>query len=164
MTNPNLNENLQSIEYTGVLNDYQLSGNDYEGEKFGLTIYDHLNSHQNFLYSRVLSGLNIYEPQEIKAMHWKKRKKILKTQKKAKNILNLWRQRIINMMTTKFFQDVFPKAEITKYITETDDYVDALHETDDLDFKLFGITEKNIIDLLITESLLPKNFYQLKTL
>lgn len=150
-----------NVEYNGIMSDYQITGNTFNGKKIGLVVHNGLNNYQNFLYNRVMFGLSVYTQDEIANMHWEKRKRIVKVQKRAKEVLNVWKQQLVNAMTANFFTKMFPKTEFTKYFVSTVKDADPkLNNT--LDFKLLGVTKKDIVNKLISEGVLPSNFYQLK--
>jgi hypothetical protein len=152
---------VQSVEYNGVMSDYQIAGNNLNGKKVGLVVHNSLNNYQNFLYNRAMFGLSVYTKDEIHKMPWEKRKSIVNMQKKAKRTLNIWKQQMVNTTITKFFEKVFPKTEFTAYFTKT------MHEIDPefnctIDIKMLGITKKDIVTKLIKEGILPSDFYTLK--
>lgn len=149
-----------NLEYNGNYSEYQLSGNNLNGKKYGLD--SQLNNYQIFLYNRVLFGLSVYSQEEIKEMHWEKRKRIIKVHKRAKELLNVWKQQIVNSWSTAFFQAIFPKTEFTEYFVKTAADTDKDYSPK-ISFKELSITKKQIIEKLIQEGILPANFYQLKT-
>jgi hypothetical protein len=151
-----------NVEYNGIMSDYQITGNTLNGKKVGLVIHNGLNNYQNFLYNRVMFGLSVYTQDEISNMHWEKRKRIVKVQKRAKEVLNVWKQQLVNMMTANFFTKMFPKTEFTKYFVSNIDNTDPKLNCI-VDFKALGITKKEIVTKLISEGILPSNFYQLKS-
>jgi len=147
-----LNNN-NNINYNGNLKNYQLNSSNtqiYEIDKF--------NKYQNFLYKRALYGLNMFEENEIKKMHWQKRKRIIKVHKKAQNALNLYKQEKTNRYTKEFFK-LFHKSKLCKELIE--DFIDPNY-INDLDFKSLKISKEDIVKIFIKNSVLPKNFYKLK--
>lgn len=150
-----------NVEYNGIMSEYQLTGNTLDGKKVGLVVHNPMNNYQNFLYNRVMFGLSVYTQDEIQDMHWEKRKRIVKMQKKAKRVLNIWKQQIVNVMTARFFQRKFPKTEFAEYFVRTVEEVDPDFNCT-VDFKQLGITKREIVTKLIQEGVLPSNFYQLK--
>ncbi len=147
--------------YKGKHSQYQVSGNNLNGKKYSLVEYTALNNVQTFLYNRALFGLSVYTQDEIKEMHWEKRKRILKVHKRTQTALNTWKQQVTNAINSKIITTLFPKS------TFANDFAGAIEETDPdfinkLSFKQLGISKKSIIDKLIREGILPANFYQLK--
>lgn len=160
------NNNRNSIQqskqdYTGKYSEYQLSGNSFNGKKYGLVEYTHLNNTQNFLYQRALYGLSIYPPEEVKNMHWEKKKRIIKVHKRAQTVINVWKQQIVNAISTRIFETYFPKTEFTAFMVKTAADTDPEH-INKISFKTLGIKRKSVIDKLILEKVLPINFYELK--
>lgn len=148
--------------YTGKLGEYQLKGNTHNGSNYTLKHSSQLNDYQIFLYNRALFGLSVYTQEEIKNMHWEKRKRIEKKHRRTRVILNLWKQQIANKFSTQFFKQLFPNMEITKYLEQTTNEVDV-NFTSHISFKTLGITKKDIVKKLIVEDILPTDFYELKT-
>jgi len=124
---------------------------------------DPYNSRQNFLYKRALIGVGVYSDTEIKEMSNDKLKRINKIHRKTQVILNLWKQEMLisktNQMLIKVFGDfkyAFLAKEIVDNKTIDKDFICTLS------FKDLGITKSQIINRLITEKILPKNFHELK--
>lgn len=122
---------------------------------------DAFNSYQNFLYKRAMFGLSVYSPEELSTMNADKKQRVAKVHQRCQLVLNLWKQQITNHLTNKIFERIFPKSEFSKlfyvkYKDATDpDFVNVLS------FKDLGITKEIIVDKLIREGILPKNFYSL---
>lgn len=150
-------------EYTGNYMNYQLYGSHPEGKRYGNVIYTTFNNQQAMLYNRALYGLAMYTEQEIKEMHWEKRKRIMKVHKRAKSVLNIWKQEITNKITTAFFSAIFPKTEFAIHFEKTERETDPLF-VNRLSFRDLGISKAQIILKLIEEAILPPNFYELKPL
>jgi hypothetical protein len=160
-TKQNARPEVRGVEYNGMMSEYQLTGNTLNGEKVGLVIHTSMNNYQNFLYNRAMFGLSVYTQEEINSMHWEKRKRIVKVQKKTRMVLNVWKQQLANMISAAFFKKLFPKTDMAAYLIETVNEIDPeLNGT--LDFKMLGITKKQIVGRLIMEGVLPANFYELK--
>ena len=70
-----INKRKERYEYYGLLEQYQLYP-----DKFNTVNYKKLNPEQHFLFKRVLHGLKVYKPEEVKKLHWDKRKRITKVQ------------------------------------------------------------------------------------
>ncbi len=120
----------------------------------------HLSEYQNFIYKRAMYGLKMYSDEEIKAMHWQKRKRIKKVHTRTQTILNLWKQSRIVEITNSIF-GLFHKSVLAH------DLIELYSNTDseficNLTFKDLGITKTDIIDKMLSEGLLPYNFYELK--
>lgn len=145
--------------YSGILGKRQIEGNSYNGKKYQIMIHHSLNNYQTFLVNRALFGLKVYSEEEIIAMDWKVKKKIIYKQKRAHKSINILKQEVINLFTNSFFKKFFPKAVVTQQlekIVDTDETYNC-----NLKFKSLGITPLQIVDRLISEKILPPNFYQL---
>lgn len=155
----NKQSRVQPTQYTGKLSEYQLYGRpnqrfvDYERDEF--------TSYQNFLYKRALFGLSVYSADELSKMHWDKKKRIQKVHSRTQNLLNLWKQEIVNSTVNKIFSTVFHHSTLAKDIVEkfgsdTDpSYISRVN------FKDLGIDKKQVVTKLIKEKILPANFYEL---
>ena len=143
---------------TANLESYQMNGTS-NSKRYSKIEYVFLNDYQNFLYNRAMFGLSVYNTEEIKEMHWEKKKRIVKVHRRTQKTLNLWKQSITNNICNNFFKHFFPN---TRFIDVT--YQDTSEEfVNKTSFKSLGINKIEIINKLITEGLLPVNFYQLKT-
>lgn len=152
-----MNKENKKQDYTGQYSEYQQNGN----KRYNIIEYTSMNNTQNFLYNRALFGLSIYQPEELKEMHWEKKKRIMKVYQRAQTVLNVWKQQVVNGISTKFFIMYFPKTEFTKFMVATNADTDAEY-VNKLSFKTLGISRKMVIDKLIEEKILPVDFYQLK--
>lgn len=147
--------------YVGKYSDQQTNGNSYQGKTYGTNDHNSLNNYQNFLYNRALFGLSVYSEEELKAMRWDKRQRITKVHKRAQSVLNIWKQQIINTISTEFFVKLFPKSPITQKFIETTNDTDPGY-INRMSFKSLHITKSQIISKLVAEKVLPVNFYELK--
>lgn len=148
-----------NYDYKGMLGEQQLYGSSHHGKRYGTVVHTMFNNYQNFLYNRALFGLSVYSQDDIKQMHWDKRKRIIKVHKRAQQTLNLWKQEINNLRIAKLFNEWFPKSRITPVIVEP--FSDPSYICK-MTFKDFGITKDAITQKLILEGILPKDFYELK--
>jgi len=150
---------VQPTEYSGKLSEYQLYGN--PSQRFVEYERDEFNAYQNFLYKRALFGLSVYSAEELSIMHWDKKKRIQKVHLRTQNVLNLWKQEIINstvnkIFSTLFFHSSFAKDMVEKFGNDTDpNYISKVN------FKELGIDKRQIVTKLIQEKILPVNFYEL---
>lgn len=122
---------------------------------------DPYNAYQNFLYNRALFGLKVYEKPELDTMHWDKKKRIIKVHKRTQMLLNIWKQKITIELTNYLFKDRFPDSYITKDLVEKHGEVDP-DFVNDIPFKLLKISKDDIVEKLIEEGVLPRNFKELK--
>jgi hypothetical protein len=150
------------FEYKGKLEEFQQRGSENNGKRYMEYEIDPFNQYQNFLYKRALFGLKIYTPEELDIMKKEKRARINKIQRKSQRILNVYKQEIVNKLTNNIFQRYFPNSPITKALMGEFNFTDAEH-VNTLDFKELGISKEHIVNRLIQEKVLPKNFYDLKS-
>lgn len=119
-----------------------------------------LTKYQNHLYQRALFGLSVFTQEEIKTMHHKKRKRIMKVHKRTKQLINSWKQELVIAMSNKLFTDIFPKSEFTKELL-SDSEIDPTISCK-ISFKTLKIEKVAVIQKLLCEGILPENFYTLK--
>lgn len=154
----NENKKPQSIIYQGRLSDYQLHGDfmsryvDYEKDPF--------SPYQNFLYKRALFGLAVYSPDELKHMHSGKRKRIIKVHERTQNVLNLWKQDLCNKMVNSLYNEIFYHSSLIKDLVENFSEIDPQIKSK-VDFKGLGISKREIVNKLISEKVLPVDFYNM---
>lgn len=117
--------------------------------------------HQNFLYNRALYGLSIYTPEEVVIMLPEKRKRIIRLYKKTQKIINLWKQEIVNILANKIFTDIFPDMEFTKCLVEYYGTAGDPEYINNMSFKKLKISKEQVINKLIDNKILPKNFNEL---
>lgn len=147
--------------YSGNLSDQQLHGNNFRGRKYGKVEYEHFTDYQNFLYNRALFGLSVYSPEELKDMRWDKQKRIMKVHKRAQKVLNIWKQCIVNELSTYLFKTLFPSTPFTETLIKSTTEVDPKY-VNRMSFKTLRITKVQIVNKLIKEGILPPDFYTLK--
>lgn len=114
---------------------------------------------QNFLYKRAMMGLKLYTPEEIESMHWQKRVRIQKVYKRTQQVLNLWKQELVNNWTNRLFKTLFPKSALITELVEGSFIDPAFKNT--ISFDDLGITKEKIIAKLHNEGVLPSDFYSL---
>jgi len=153
----------QKYEYRGSLEDFQLYGSQINDKKYAEYEIDPYNQYQNFLYKRALFGLRMYSPEEIQQMTDVRRSRIVKLHKKAQKVLNLYKQETVNTFTNNLFIKLFPNSPITKALVGELNFTDSEY-VNKMDFKVLGISKECIINRLIKEKILPKNFYELKSI
>jgi len=151
-------------EYKGKLSQQQREGNKHKGKRYMSYEQDGFSKYQNLLYKRALFGLSAYPVDEIKAMGWEKKKRIKKVNARAQDTLNAFKQAVTNAKVNRFFEEVFPGCNLTKQLQK-----DSLNEYDPefkntLSLKDLGITKQSVVDLFISEGILPRNFYEVKKL
>ncbi len=149
----------QKVNYTGRLQSYQLYGSNNSKMEFER---DPFNAYQNFLYKRALFGLSVYQEVELSKMHKDKKKRIVKVHQRAQQVLNIWKQQLTNQWAAALMGKFFHHSSLVKEFTEN--VADAIDPDyiSNLEFKSLGIDKKDIVNKLIEEKVLPKDFYTLK--
>ncbi len=137
------------------IKDYQL----YAGKTYIEYEQDKYSAYQNYLYKRALYGLDAIEQKELVTMCSKKKQRIINVYKRAQSILNIAKQKATIHYTNLLFKTFFPKSPFTQLLlgeTETDEKF-----KNTLTFKDLNISKDDIINIFITEGVLPKNFLSL---
>ena len=147
---------------------YQTSGYEYQILELPLDsgVYQ---EHQDILLHRALFGLQVYEREEVKAMHWEKKRRIKKVHARTTGILNIWKQELTIKYTTPIFDFILKNtSDRTKnkpgvnFLTNIRDCKDTDPEMENpFTFRELGITKDQIIDKLIEHRILPKHFREL---
>jgi hypothetical protein len=153
-----LSRRIERYQYLGILEEYQLHPpsliNSFE--------YSKLNPYQHFLFKRVLHGLNVYKPEEVKKLHWDKRRRISKVWKRGQREINAWKQTLCNKRINAYLRKTFPHSPMALAIADVpaeetlDDYKNTLT------FKDLGINYEDIVLKFMSVGLLPNNFFTLK--
>ena len=118
--------------------------------------YTTLSQVQFKMFKHVMVGLDMYTPQELYAMNSSKKAKIFKRHKQAQAMLNLWKQELTNNFTSRLLSGLFPNSQLIKELAS--DKSTSNKYTNTLAFKDLGISKTDIINKLIQENFLPKNF------
>ena len=123
---------------------------------------DAFNAYQNFLYKRAMFGLGVYGKEELEKMRPEKKARIKKVHARCQHVINIWKQQICNELTNKLLSKMFPKRELAQlfFVKHKDATDPGFMNT--LNFKDLGISKKQVVDKLILEGVLPKDFYSLK--
>lgn len=122
---------------------------------------DAFNAYQNFLYKRALFGLGVYDKEEVGRMRPEKKARIQKVHARCQHVLNIWKQELCNDFTNRLLASLFPKRELAQlFFVKHKDSTDAGFLCT-LNFKDLGISKKQVVDKLILEGVLPKDFYSL---
>lgn len=156
-------DNQSRSHYNNVFTDFQSLGEyikNKDGKKSYTQMQNEYSEYQNFLYKRALFGLKMYSEEEIKNMHWQKRKRIKKVHKRTQEELNKWKQARIIEITNKIFS-LFHNSKIAK------DFIDTYSEPDPTyicrtPLRDLGIRKEDVIDRLLDKGILPHNFRTLK--
>lgn len=141
---------LQELVYSGKLEAKQFAN------KSIVVNYSKLSPVQEELYKRCIMGLDLYTPQELYAMNSAKKNKIFKRHKAVQQMLNLWKQELTIEKTNSWLKTLFPKSELINDICNETSVSKKFINT--LSFKELGLKRSDVIEKLITENFLPKNF------
>ena len=148
----------ERYHYYGLLTEYQL----HPPSIVNSLSYAKLNPYQHFLFKRVLHGLKVYKPEEVRKLHWDKKRRITKVWKRGQREINAWKQMICNKKINAYLSKTFKHSPLAQYIAnipaeETlDDY------TNTMTFKELGITYEDVILKFMSLGLLPRNYLTLK--
>lgn len=149
----------ERTHYTGVYNDFKTMGTTISIRSSIHPIEKEYSEYQDFLYKRIVLGLSMYTPEEVSNMHWQKRNRIVKVQKRAWKEINLWKQSRIIEITNKIFS-LFHHSPVANQLisdfSESDSNFDCK-----LSFKELKVNKDTVIDLLLAKGLLPANFHRL---
>lgn len=122
---------------------------------------DEFNNYQNKLYKQALFGISNYSQEEIKKLSYQEQNKIVKMNRKAQSVLNIWKQELCNNIINSLFKSLFPNSPVTKELTEEFGSVVDANYKNFLTFKQLGVSKKEIVIKLIKHDVLPKNFFEL---
>lgn len=156
-----LGKRADKFQYTGKLEDFQLHGAQVNGKKYISYEAGPFNEYQNFLYKRALMGLKIYSPEELSSMKEDKKARIKKIYSKTQKVLNVYKQEVVNRLTNNIFTKLFPTSPVTQALVNELTFTDS-DFVNTLNFKVLNISKSDIIEQLINNRILPKNFYELK--
>ena len=124
-----------------------------------------LNEYQEFLFNRLMYGLDIYEPAHLERLYKDQRKRIIKRHVETREILNQWRCDIVynlsNSILSMFSQRMLEDKLKRKPIVDLNAKPLKSELTEVLSFQELGITRTQIIEKLIKSRILPSNFYEL---
>ena len=115
--------------YKGKYSSFQEFGSSYKGKRYSQYEQDPYTEQQNFIYKRAMFGLKMYDLDELKSMHWQKKKRIKKVHKKTQDELNMWKQEkliaitnnIIGLFSTKLADDI-----VTNYSSPDPKFISTL--------------------------------------
>lgn len=144
-----------STEYKGILPKYQSQA---ETSKVNYKF----SNYQNELYRRAINGLSMYTVKEQKSMHWQKKKRIKKVNKRAQQCINQYKQEVVNNLCEVIFQTSFKKSKVAEYFLSGPTIEQDSEIINTLELKLLGINKQHIVKRFVTEGVLPRDFYHVK--
>jgi hypothetical protein len=121
---------------------------------------DKYNTYQNYLYKRALYGLDSLSVEELNTMCSKKRSRILNVYNRGQLVVNKYKHQITKQLTDKLLTSLFPNSLLISELCNYDDVDNNYKNT--LTFKDLCIQKDALVELFITEGILPKNFLSLE--
>lgn len=147
------------LEYQGRISEYQQEGSNFKGKKYQRVVY---TERQEYLYNRLVYGLEALPEEEVLTMKTSKRERIEFFHKKAQMIINKMKQERIIALSDHVFKTFFPKSPLAKTLVVN--YRESPKILCKMKLCDLKITKPDIIDVFIKEKLLPKNFYNKQNL
>jgi hypothetical protein len=117
------------------------------------------NDLQQFIYRKALYGLAVYKPQDVKNLERKEKFEIIKLQRKAQHVINVFKLDTINQMVKGLFGKYFWNSDQGKEFVD-EKYTDY-NEVCSMSFKDLGINKHMVAQKLIEAKVLPVDFFQL---
>lgn len=143
--------------YLGLLSEYQLHPKSLIQD----LEYTKLNPYQHYLFKRVLHGLNMYTKDEVKFMHWDKKRRITKVWKRGQDVINELKQYVCYQRANSIFS-IFAKSEAgQQLLNQPFEYLPDYNNK--MSLKELDLRYEDIIIKFMQEGLLPKNFLLLKS-
>jgi hypothetical protein len=130
-----------------------------------------ISEYQHQIYRAGLLGLKAFTKAELYKMSIETKRKIVQFYERVQRILNRWKQQLMNEMFEELCSIQCEKFEYNPFQKVFDDTVIGMKKfgkaVDDtfectLTFAQLKITREQIIQKLIDERILPKNFYQIQ--
>jgi len=121
---------------------------------------DKYNTYQNYLYKRALYGLDSLSVEELNTMCSKKRSRIVNVYNRAQLVVNRYKHQVTKQLTDKLLSSLFPNSSLINELCNYEDINNNYKNT--LTFKDLSIEKDLIVQLFITEGILPKNFLSLE--
>lgn len=121
---------------------------------------DKYSPYQNYLYKRALYGLDSLSVEELNTMCSKKRSRILNVYNRGQLVVNKYKHQVTKKLTDKLLGSLFPNSSLISEIIKYEDIDNNYKNT--LTFKDLSIEKDLIVDLFMTEGILPKNFLSLE--
>jgi hypothetical protein len=148
-----------NLAYCGSFSTIQTNG-DRTLLNYGAPTY---SDKQKELYNRALVGLKAYSEEELYAMNSTKKKRIKKVHKKAQAALNAFKQRRTIALLKRNVETMIPNLKpdsLLGKLINADNVIDE-KAINKFSLKKLKIKKEQIIELWISEGVLPSNFYSL---
>lgn len=120
-----------------------------------------LNPKQELMYQTLIYGFDIFTKEELSKMPERRKVNIKIGYTKAQRILQKWKQDMIFESLDSLLLSLFPKSSVVKSLVKTKGNSVDVPKEDYITFKEVGISDRQIINKLIENNILPQNFYQL---
>lgn len=131
-----------------------------EPGKYQVFEQDKYNTYQNYLYKRALYGLDSLSVDELNTMCSKKRSRIINVYNRTQVVVNKYKHQVTKQLTDKLLTSLFPNSALISELCNYDDVDNNYKNT--LTFKDLCIQKDALVELFITEGILPKNFLSLE--
>ncbi len=142
------------------LQQQQLHGTTHNSTHYQRVAPENFNSVQQFIYRKALYGLAVYEPHEVKKMHPREKFEIIKVQKRAQHIINVFKIDTMNDWLRGFFGKYFHNSAQAKEFMS--DKHTSYDEVTNVSFKDLGINKYMIAQKLVEKKVLPMDFFELQ--
>lgn len=139
----------------------QLYGSTHKDNHYQRVAPRNFNSVQQFMYRKALYGLAVYQPHEVKKMSREEKFSIIKLQKKAQQVINIFKIDTVNAQLRLFFGKHFHNSDQAKEFM--DDKYTSYDQVCNIDFRDLGINKHMVAQKLIDSNILPLDFFKLKT-
>jgi len=121
---------------------------------------DKYNTYQNYLYKRALYGLDSLSVDEFNTMCSKKKSRIVNVYNRTQVVVNNYKHKVTKQLTDKLLTSLFPNSSLISELCNYDDVDNNYKNT--LTFKDLCIQKDALVQLFISEGILPKNFLSLE--
>ena len=121
---------------------------------------DKYSTYQNYLYKRALYGLDSLSVEELNNMCSKKKSRIINVYNRAQIVVNNYKHKVTKQLTDKLLSSLFPNSSLISELNSYDIIDNNYKNT--LTFKDLCIHKDQLVELFMTEGILPKNFLSLE--
>lgn len=148
-----------AVNFTSIPYHYTEESNQQVRKVNKTRVYREFNSQQQMLYKHVVYGLSSFHTEELEHMTKRAKKEVQAVHHKAQTVITAFKNKKTNEMIKSLMKSWFPKSSLAKDFASDKHSDHTLHNT--LPFKTLGIDKYMIAQVLVTESLLPENFFTL---
>ena len=104
----------------------------------------------------------MYKPEEVKKLHWDKRRRITRVWKRGQREINAWKQYLCNKKINQYLRETFKHSPLAQYIANIPAEETLDDDTNTMTFRELGITYEDVILKFMSLGLLPRNYLTLK--